>query len=90
MNLRFNIWDSDDDSGDSDIKIDVSLNIDAVRTVASALHGNNTLQSIDISIGGIGDSDDDVISYMKTHYKNFPQDPRVKYYSYTNEYYMYL
>ena len=91
LNLRFNILDreSDDDSCDSDI-IDVSLNIAAVRTIASALYKNNTLQSIDICIGGIGDSDDDVISNMKTHYKNFPQDPRVKYHSYANSLYMYL
>ena len=95
LNLRFNIWlGTDDDSDiyvsddDSDIYIEdgiiiaTILNVDAVRTIVSALHGNNTLQSVDIYIGGIGDDDDDVIRHMNTHYKKFPQDPRVHYYSY--------
>ena len=95
LNLRFSIWlGTDDDSDiyvsddDSDICIEdgTSLNIDAVRTIVSALHGNNTLQSVDIYIGGIGDDDDDVIRHMNTHYKKFPQDPRVHYYSYTSKY----
>ena len=95
LNLLFNIWhysDSDDSgSDDSDsgniyvgedgIEIATFLNVDAVRTIVSALHGKNTLQRIDISIGGIGDDDDDVIRHMNMK-TQFPQDPRVHYYRY--------
>ena len=92
LDLRFNIWynsDSDDsDSDDSDsgdiyvgrdgIKIATFLNVDAVRTIVSALHGNNTLRSLYIYIGGIGDSDAEVIRHMNMK-TQFPQDPRVDY-----------
>ena len=81
--------DSDDDSDiciEDEIIIATSRNVDAVRTIVSALHGNNTLQRIDIYIGGLGDDDDDVIRHMNTHYKKFPQDPRVHYYSYASKF----
>ena len=63
--LRFNIHD------DADFA--------AVRTIVSALSGNNTLQSITISlystdIGGIP-----VHSYMLTHHQELTLDSRIKY-----------
>ena len=68
---------SDDDVGDAGMKI--PCNVDAVKTIVSAVYGNNTLQSIEISIGGLGGGD-----IMKTHCKELPQDPRVKYCSYSD------
>ena len=76
--------DSDDSDsgniyvGDDGIKIATFLIFDAVRTIVSALHGNNTLQRIAISIGGIGNG---VIRHMNMK-TQFPQDPRVHYYDY--------
>ena len=48
--------------------------IDAVRTIVSALPGNNTLQSIVLCILGAGHSNDKVSSFMKTHHEelNYP------------------
>ena len=55
------------------------VDIAAVRTIVSALSGNNTLQSITISlystdIGGIP-----VHSYMLTHHQELTLDSRIKY-----------
>ena len=68
---------SDDDIGDAGMKI--PCNVDAVKTIVSAVYGNNTLRSIEIGIGGLGGGD-----VMKTHCKELPQDPRVKYCSYSD------
>ena len=54
-------------------------NIDTVRTIVRALPGNNTLQSIGLHINDVGDSDDDVSRYMRTHHEELTLDPRIHY-----------
>ena len=54
-------------------------NIDAVRTIVRALPGNNTLQSIGLCISDVGDSDDEVSRYMRTHHEELTLDPRIHY-----------
>ena len=53
--------------------------IDAVRTIVLALPGNNTLQSIGLHIRDVGDSDDEVSRYMRTHHEELTLDPRIHY-----------
>ena len=85
MELGFNIYAYDSD--DSDLYFDAYLkvniatfrNIDAVKTIVSALHENNTLLKADIHINGVGADDNEVSSYMKTHHEELTRDPRVCY-----------
>ena len=53
--------------------------IDVVRTIVRALPGNNTLQSIGLHIHGVGQSDDEVSRYMRTHHEELTLDPRIHY-----------
>ena len=53
--------------------------IDSVRTIVRALPENNTLQSIELYIGDVGDGDDAVSRYMKTHHEELTLDPRIHY-----------
>ena len=50
-------------------------NIDAVRPLLSAIHGNKTLQRIDLHIEGLGDS---VSEYMAAHHRDLILDSRVE------------
>ena len=52
-------------------------NIDAVRPLVSAIHGNRTLERIDLLIEGLGDSDKAVSDYMTTHYRDLTLDSRI-------------
>ena len=53
--------------------------IDTVGTIVRALPGNNTLQSIELNISGVGHSDDEVSLYMRTHHEELTLDPRIHY-----------
>ena len=52
-------------------------NIDAVRPLVSAIHGNRTLKRIELQIKGLGDSDKAVSDYMTTHYRDLTLDSRI-------------
>ena len=52
-------------------------NIDAVRPLVSAIHGNRTLKRIELHIKGLGDSDKAVSDYMTTHYRDLTLDSRI-------------
>ena len=54
-------------------------NIDAVRTIVRALPGNNTLQSIELHIGRVRSSDDEVSRYTRSHHEELTLDPRIHY-----------
>ena len=51
--------------------------IDAVRPLVRAIRGNTTLQHIELYIAGIGESNEAVSAYMKTHHKDLTLDPRI-------------
>ena len=51
--------------------------MDYLKPLVGALSSNNTLKSIRVGIECIGDSDDEVSSYVMTHYRDFTSDPRV-------------
>ena len=51
--------------------------IDAVRPLVRAIRGNTTLQCIKLDIAGIGESDEAVSTYMKTHHKDLTYDSRI-------------
>ena len=53
-------------------------NIDAVKPLVSAIHGNKTLQKIFLHIEGLGDS---VFQYMAGHHRDLIHDYRVKWIS---------
>ena len=52
-------------------------NIDAVRPLVNAIHGNMTLKRIDLHIKGLGDSDKAVFDYMTTHHRDLTLDSRI-------------
>ena len=52
-------------------------NIDAVRPLVSAIHGNRTLKRISLCIKGLGDSDKAVSDYMTTHHGDLTHDTRI-------------
>ena len=51
--------------------------IDSLRILVGALSSNNTLKSIRVGIDDVGDSHDEVSSYMRTHHRDLTSDPRV-------------
>ena len=54
--------------------------IDDMWTIVSALPGNNSLQNIKLLTVGVGGSDDEVSSYMKTHHiELIPDRPIINY-----------
>ena len=52
-------------------------NIDAVRPLINAIHGNRTLERIELNIKGLGDSDKAVSDYMTTHHRDLTLDSRI-------------
>ena len=52
-------------------------NIDAVRPLINAIHGNRTLKRIELRIKGLGDSNKAVSDYMTTHYRDLTLDSRI-------------
>ena len=52
-------------------------NIDAVRPLVNAIHGNRTLQRVMLHIEGLGDSNKAVSDYMTTHHRNLTLDSRI-------------
>ena len=52
-------------------------NIDAVRPLINAIHGNRTLQRIKLHIEGLGDSNKAVSDYMTTHHRDLTHDTRI-------------
>ena len=51
--------------------------IDTVRTLVRAIRRNTTLQSIELFIAGIGERNEAVSAYMKTHHKDLSLDSRI-------------
>ena len=64
-----------------DVKISKFLlteqNIDAVRPLVSAIHGNRTLKRIELHVEGLGDSNKAVSDYMTTHHRDLTLDSRI-------------
>ena len=59
---------------------DIDDNIDAMKTIiVEALPKNQNLHHIVISISGTGDSNDEILSYMRTHHEELTQDQRIEY-----------
>ena len=52
-------------------------NIDAVRPLINAIHGNRTLKRIELRIKGLGDSNKAVSDYMTTHHRDLTLDSRI-------------
>ena len=52
-------------------------NIDAVRPLVNAIHGNRTLERIELQTNGLGDSDKAVSDYMTTHHRDLTVDSRI-------------
>ena len=52
-------------------------NIDSVRPLVSAIHGNRTLERIEFSFKGLGDSNMAVSDYMTTHHRDLTLDSRI-------------
>ena len=52
-------------------------NIDAVRPLVSAIHGNRTLKIIELQIKGLGDSNKAVSDNMTTHHRDLTLDSRI-------------
>ena len=52
-------------------------NIDAVRPLVNAIHGNRTLKRIKLYIKGLGDSNKAVSDYMTTHHRDLTLDSRI-------------
>ena len=52
-------------------------NIDAVRPLVSAIHGNRTLKRIELQIDGLGDTNKAVSDYMTTHHRDLTLDSRI-------------
>ena len=52
-------------------------NIDAVRPLVNAIHGNRTLKTIKLQIEGLGDSNKAVSDYMTTHHRDLTLDSRI-------------
>ena len=52
-------------------------NIDAVRPLVSAIHGNRTLKRIELHIIGLGDSNKAVSDYMTTYHRDLTLDSRI-------------
>ena len=52
-------------------------NIDTVRPLVNAIHGNRTLERIELHIKGFGDSNEAVSDYMTTHHRDLTLDSRI-------------
>ena len=52
-------------------------NIDAVRPLVSAIHGNRTLKGIELHVEGLGDSNKAVSDYMTNHHRDLTLDSRI-------------
>ena len=52
-------------------------NIDAVRPLVNAIHGNRTLKRIELHVEGLGDSNKAVSDYMTTHHRDLTVDSRI-------------
>ena len=52
-------------------------NIDTVRPLVRAIHGNRTLKRIELNIKGLGDSNKAVSDYMTTHHRDMTLDSRI-------------
>ena len=64
-----------------DVAISILLlteqNIDAVRPLVNAIHGNRTLKTIKLYVKGLGDSDNAVSDYMATYHRDLTLDSRI-------------
>ena len=64
-----------------DVTISILLlteqNIDAVRPLVNAIHGNRTLKRIVLQINGLVDSNKAVSDYMTTHHRDLTLDSRI-------------
>ena len=52
-------------------------NIDAVRPLVNAIHGNRTLKTIKLHVEGLGDSNKAVSDNMTTHHRDLTLDSRI-------------
>ena len=64
-----------------DLSFDINDHIiDAMKTIImEALPKNQNLHSVVISISGTGDSNDELLSYMRTHHEELTKDQRIEY-----------
>ena len=57
---------------------EVSLHhINSLRTLIGIVSSSNTLKSIRIGIAGAGDSDVEILDYMRTHHRDLTSDHRI-------------
>ena len=63
-----------------ELGFDIDDDIDAMKTIImEALPKNQNLHHIVISIYGTGDSNDELLSYMRTHHEELTKDQRIEY-----------
>ena len=62
------------------LSFDIDDDIDAMKTIImEALPKNQNLRSVVITMSDAGESDDEVLSYMRTHHEELTQDQRIEY-----------
>ena len=62
------------------LSFNIDDDIDAMKTIiVEALPKNQNLRSVMITMFGAGESDEEIVSYMRTHHEELTQDQRIEY-----------